>query len=260
MATPILWGLMATSAIAELDLGAGGLSIGGPGKFTGKAGEPFEVHSSETPRTLCLSLDGTLGTTRALFNMGPDFAVTKGETASACKDGVSSIEVMCEGGNCKTDWRVDTVGAQGPEGDTGDTGLQGMKGDTGPLGPQGGQGNTGPQGPAGEATVQIVNVPVPGAQGPTGDKGDKGVVRFYIINDDLVIPVGKRSKSLTVFCYERADTVTGVVRFTGSSTSLEATSWEDAGPDRIVFKATRNTPIFQTETVKVAIRCADVTP
>ncbi len=137
VATPILWGLMATSAIGDGGHHhlSGGLTIGGPGDFIGKDGDPLLIHSSETARTLCVTLAGKKGTMSVLFDLAPVFEVTKHEEKSVCRDSVQEITLTCIGGKCKGRWRVDTVGADGA---------------AGPAGPQGIQGQQGPQGPAGD--------------------------------------------------------------------------------------------------------------
>lgn len=150
VATPILWGLMATSAIGL----TGGLTIGGPGKVKIEtAGDTQQIHDSQIGRTLCLTLKGKKGTTTGRFNGGDALTVIQDETNSVCQENVIDVDVRCDVAECEVEWRVDTVRADGADG---------------AEGPQG------EQGPPGEVTVQITNVPVPGPQGPTGQQGPEG--------------------------------------------------------------------------------------
>lgn len=150
----------------------GGLTIGGPGLFDGQDGDTATVHTSESAKTLCLTMVGKKGTTEGTFDLGSPLQVVKGETTSICQDNVSTIEMTCIG-KCKAQWRVDTVGtdgtdgAQGPAGPQGLPGLQGVAGPAGPQGVQGPQGFPGPQGNPGPAGAQ-------GPQGPAGPAGPQG--------------------------------------------------------------------------------------
>ena len=169
-----LIGLLPVSASGGDDvspiLTPGGLTVGGPGIFKGSEGDSAVALSLTRPRMLCVTLDGRRGTTRAYFDMAPDFAVTGHMTMSACQDDISSVEVRCEGGNCETAWRVDVIGAEGPIGPQGNPGPQGMVGPMGPQGPPGPPGSPAQAGIDGQATHWLTGDTVPTqAQGSIGD-------------------------------------------------------------------------------------------
>ena len=88
----------------------GALTVGGPGEFLGKENDFLAIHASGVERTLCVTLEGKLGTTRATFGpMAFNFDVVKEETRAVCRDEVSTIDLLCDGGDCGAHWRVDTV-------------------------------------------------------------------------------------------------------------------------------------------------------
>lgn len=164
VATPILWGLIATSAIGDdgHHLLSSGLTIGGPGHFKGKDGDLLLIHSSETARTLCVTLDGKKGTTSALFDLAPVFEVTKDEEKSVCRDSVRDVTLTCVGRNCEGRWRVDTIGSDGKDGVDGALGLPGQtggKGDKGDKGAQGPVGNDGAPGADGATWITGTGLP-----------------------------------------------------------------------------------------------------
>lgn len=177
MATLVLV-VMSQSAFAleedkKVTVAPGGQTLGGPGIFEGDDGDAKTALSLPNPRTLCVTLGGRKGTTRAYFDLAPDFAVTKDVTMSVCQEAVSAVEVRCEGGKCESSWRVDTVGADGEDGAQGPAGPQGSQGIQGVAGPAGSVGLQGVQGPPGVAGPQGFQGPV-GAQGPPGPAGPQG--------------------------------------------------------------------------------------
>lgn len=160
------WGNAATTLKKSGDSGdlAGGLTIGGPGVFSGYGNAPKQVFGAESSATLCLTLIGLHGKTQAQFDMAPDFQVPKGVTSSVCRDNKNSIELNCVGGRkCKAQWRVDTpeggseiiqdIIVNAPQGPPGPEGIEGPQGPTGPTGP------TGPAG--GSSTTTVIRLDCP---------------------------------------------------------------------------------------------------
>ena len=112
LAVPLLWAFLPPSASGnEYLLHAGGaLAVGGPGEFLGKTDDTLAIHASDTARTLCVTLEGKAGTTRATFGLSAfNFAVVGEETRAVCRDAQKTIDLRCIGADCETHWRVDTV-------------------------------------------------------------------------------------------------------------------------------------------------------
>ncbi len=170
--------LVSTAAFATHDekthLTAGGQTIGGPGTFNSSVGKFEAIFDTLDAITVCLSLHGKKGTTTATFDSSPIvLEVAHKQTLATCRAGTKVVTLKCGTGECKADWRVDslagdpsdgTVGPPGPQGPAGSQGLPGPQGLTGAVGPQGltGIGLPGPQG-------------VQGPQGLTGPIGDTGL-------------------------------------------------------------------------------------
>ena len=134
VAVPVLWALLPPAASGNefLQGAGGGLTIGGPGEYIGKADDPdFLIHESESERTLCVTLEGKMGTTIAEMDGLPQLAVVADEEQSVCREEMKTVELRCDSGDCEARWRVDTIRpvVQGPTGATGPTGVDGADGE-----------------------------------------------------------------------------------------------------------------------------------
>lgn len=128
IAVPLLLGV--PTPWGALDLGVApvyGQTIG-EGVFEGGGDQIQEIHNSDPSKSLCLKLTGQRGTASALFDTIPVLTVASGETNSACRDDVMTVELQCIGAKCGVDWRLVALALQGPQGPEGPGGADGSDG------------------------------------------------------------------------------------------------------------------------------------